>query len=551
MAMYNKFITFLVLTFMVSISFAQQYTPMTAAGYQYKRAKVDSTLHIPSFCGVPTLRNSTAIQGALAMDTCANKLYQWTNAAGWSTISTNAIDSLKRSNDSIFARKSGVWVFQYKDSVGGGGTTPPLQDVLTAGNTYNNGSFTTILSETTDGGDGYNVFNTTFDSKDIRAKLNISNYVNEPYLEFGVFENVASESDNVIIKPSEITFDKVNYVPLHLKVPDNAAQNESSVYFPIADQTNVIDTDTLATLRDIRTNTIDTSNKFVNNIYRTSGVDSIYYKIGSTTYAIKDSAGGGGGGGISHGTATGTDTYAVTISGVASYLDGDAYIIRFINGNTTGCTLNINGIGAVPLYRNNDGALIGGDITSNGDMLCVYDTSIPSFRVIGTSPNSLLGYVTNAESTTITKGQVVYAFGGTGDRMTVKLANNVSDASSAQTVGVVLSTSIGANQKGLIMIQGLLDNLSILPTSTYADGDPLYLGSTAGSITNIKPSAPSHLVYLGNITTASNGSAGRWYVRIQNGYELQELHNVAIASPTNNQVLAYSCLLYTSDAADE
>jgi len=87
MEMCNKFITFLVLTFIVSFSYAQQYTPMTAAGYQYKRAKVDSTLHIPSFCGVPNLRNSTAINGALAMDTCANKLYQWTHAAGWSIIS--------------------------------------------------------------------------------------------------------------------------------------------------------------------------------------------------------------------------------------------------------------------------------------------------------------------------------------------------------------------------------------------------------------------------------------------------------------------------------
>jgi hypothetical protein len=133
----------------------------------------------------------------------------------------------------------------------------------------------------------------------------------------------------------------------------------------------------------------------------------------------------------------------------------------------------------------------------------------------------------------------VYAFGGTGDRLRVKRAFNTSDSTSAQTVGLVLSTSIGVNQKGFIVVSGLLDGLSILPTSTWADGDPVYLGATAGTITNVKPSAPNHLVYIGFVTTASNGSAGRLYVRVQNGYEMDEIHDVAISSPTNGQTLTY------------
>ncbi len=244
-------------------------------------------------------------------------------------------------------------------------------------------------------------------------------------------------------------------------------------------------------------------------------------------------------GGIPKGTASGTDTYTTTISGVTSYNDGDAYLIRFTNGNTTGCTLNINSLGARTLYRNNDGALIGGDIISGAEMLCVYNSTLNGFQTIGTAPNTLLGYVTNDDSVTITKGQVVYAFGGQGDRMTVKLANNTSDATSARTVGVVLSTSIAANQKGLIMMQGLLDGLNILPTATWSDGDPVYLGATAGSITKVKPYAPNHLVYVGIVTTASNGSAGRMYVNIQNGYELDELHNVQAQSPSLNDTLYY------------
>jgi hypothetical protein len=89
------------------------------------------------------------------------------------------------------------------------------------------------------------------------------------------------------------------------------------------------------------------------------------------------------------------------------------------------------------------------------------------------------------------------------------------------------------------MMQGLLDGLNILPTATWNDGDPVFLGDTPGSITKTKPYAPKHLVYLGVVTTANNGSAGRMYVKVQNGYELDELHNVQAQSPNLNDTLYY------------
>jgi hypothetical protein len=248
-------------------------------------------------------------------------------------------------------------------------------------------------------------------------------------------------------------------------------------------------------------------------------------------------------GGIPHGTATATvpDIYTTTITGVTAYNDADAYLIRFTTGNTTVATLNINGLGAIPLYRNNDGELIGGDIIDGAEMLCVYNSTTNRFQVIGTAPNTLLAYVTNADTVAIVKGQPVYAFGGQGDRLTVKRASNLADSTSAQTVGLVLSTSIGVNQKGLIILNGQLDGLGGLkPSAGWADGDAVYLGATPGSITNIKPHAPNHLVYLGFVTTASNGSAGRMYVRVQNGYELDEIHDVKITSVANNDVLKYN-----------
>jgi hypothetical protein len=265
----------------------------------------------------------------------------------------------------------------------------------------------------------------------------------------------------------------------------------------------------------------------------TGTADNTTYLRGDGTWATVS----GGSGSIPHATASGTDTYTATLTGVTAYNDGDAFLIRFTNGNTTGSTLNINSLGAVTLYRNNDGPIIGGDIENGAEMLCIYNSTISGFQLIGTTPNTLISYVTNADSVTITKGQPVYAFGGQGDRLTVKLAYNTTDATSAQTVGIVASTSIAAGQKGFIIVNGLLDGLSILPTSTWADGDPIYLGATAGTITNVKPVAPNHLVYLGFVTTANNGSAGRMYVRVQNGYELNELHDVQVGSYGTKDVL--------------
>jgi hypothetical protein len=262
-------------------------------------------------------------------------------------------------------------------------------------------------------------------------------------------------------------------------------------------------------------------------------------KSGTQTFAMLSDITSGGG--ITKATAAGTDTYTTTITGVTGYVDGDTYLIRFTNGNTTAATLNINTLGAKTLYRNNDGALIGGDIWDGAEMLCIFNSFLNGFQCIGTSPNSLFAYVTNAEtSTAITKGQAVYVFGGQGDRITVKLASNQSDTTSAQTIGIVVTSSIAVNQRGIIIVQGQLDGLSLFPTSTWADGDFVYLGATAGTVTKTKPYAPDHLVYLGYVVKASAGSAGRMYVKVQNGYEMQELHNVSAQNPNDGDLLKYN-----------
>jgi hypothetical protein len=148
---------------------------------------------------------------------------------------------------------------------------------------------------------------------------------------------------------------------------------------------------------------------------------------------------------------------------------------------------------------------------------------------------TLYAYATNDEAVTINKGQPVYMFAAQGDRVSVKLASNSGDATSAKTLGVC-AENIAAGQAGMILCQGVQDGLDL---SAYSPGDTLYVGATAGTLTNVKPYAPNHLVYIGVVERANAGN-GRLYVRVQNGYELDELHNVSAQNPTNGQVLIYN-----------
>jgi len=147
---------------------------------------------------------------------------------------------------------------------------------------------------------------------------------------------------------------------------------------------------------------------------------------------------------------------------------------------------------------------------------------------------TLYAFVHNAEGATINKGQAVYLYQASGNKASIRLAYNTSDAYSAKTLGLAAET-IGASQNGMVICQGVLDGID---TSAYAEGATLYLGATAGSLTSTKPSAPNHLVYIGVVERANAGN-GQIYVRPQNGYELEELHNVQIVTPANGQTILY------------
>jgi hypothetical protein len=145
--------------------------------------------------------------------------------------------------------------------------------------------------------------------------------------------------------------------------------------------------------------------------------------------------------------------------------------------------------------------------------------------------------VVNDDLTTLNAGEVVRISGANGTNLLVKRAQADGDPNSARTIGLV-AESIAVNGAGFITTFGSIRNIN---TNAFNDGDVLYLSPTiAGGITNVKPSAPNHLVLVG-FCQKKSGGAGQIFVEVQNGYELDELHNVQITGTlANNNLLAYN-----------
>ena len=133
---YIKILVIFCLVIFWQVSFGQVYQLMPQYGYQAPRMKFDSTLQIPTVCGVPTLKSVqfASRSGAIAFDSCNNRFYTYNpktltwsqvSGGGGSTDTTSLsnrinlkLDSVKRRSDSVFSYRNGTEVYQFKDSTG-------------------------------------------------------------------------------------------------------------------------------------------------------------------------------------------------------------------------------------------------------------------------------------------------------------------------------------------------------------------------------------------------------------------------------------------------
>lgn len=141
----------------------------------------------------------------------------------------------------------------------------------------------------------------------------------------------------------------------------------------------------------------------------------------------------------------------------------------------------------------------------------------------------------NNSGAAMTDMQVVRITGSQGNNLTASLAQANTEANSATSLAVV-TEPIANNNSGFATRGGLVNQVN---TSAFLQGDALWLSPTvAGGITNVKPTAPNHLVLVG-WCVRSHATVGSIFVHIQNGYELNELHDVLITTPVGGQSLIY------------
>lgn len=250
----------------------------------------------------------------------------------------------------------------------------------------------------------------------------------------------------------------------------------------------------------------------------------LYTKNASGT--VIELAGGGGGSGDVVGPASATDNALARFDGTTGKLIQNGTVTQDDNGTLA----QVNGISLKTSPTSPP--------TTTGSVYWDSGNQSPSVILNANTELQLgqenIALVYNGTGSTIPKGSVVAVSGAQGQRPSVVLADADSEPLSAATLGIT-AEAITNGSEGFVCTFGLVRGIN---TSAFTAGAPIYLSQTAGGITATRPTAPAHTVFLGWIISI-NSSSGELFVNINNGWELDELHNVNISSPTGGQLLAY------------
>lgn len=213
-------------------------------------------------------------------------------------------------------------------------------------------------------------------------------------------------------------------------------------------------------------------------------------------------------------TLTGNGYKVVGINAAGTALEADAHLMN-VDFSTTNTA---SGAVARLTWNDTDGTL---DLGLKGGNVTLQLGQEQVVRVY------------NETATGFTDMQVVRVTGSSGTRLTAELAQANAESTSASTFAVMTEPA-ASHAEGFGTTFGLVRQVN---TSAFAEGATLYLSpSTAGGITTTRPTAPDHTVILG-WCIRSHATQGQIYVNINNGYELDELHNVLITSVAANNML--------------
>jgi hypothetical protein len=218
-----------------------------------------------------------------------------------------------------------------------------------------------------------------------------------------------------------------------------------------------------------------------------------------------------------------------------------------LSGVPTSRTLTINGVTYDLTANRAWSALpVGG---AAGDILAKIDGTDYNATWIPNYTSTVKHYVKLGEN--MTAGTPVYVSGSTGTsgtNMIVSKASNASEATSSKTIGLIATGGV-TNDEVFVVTEGLITGLD---TSTATANDPVWLGVNGALIFGLanKPYAPAHLVFLGIVTRVQQNN-GEIFVKVQNGFELDELHDLSVRNPSDGDMIKYvaSTGLWTKTAA--
>jgi hypothetical protein len=163
--------------------------------------------------------------------------------------------------------------------------------------------------------------------------------------------------------------------------------------------------------------------------------------------------------------------------------------------------------------------------------------------------------VKNQTGATITKGSLVYANGTVGASGRITIDKFIADGSiDAKYLLGITAHDLTDGTDGYVISFGKIRKVN---TDTFAAGAILYPSPTvAGVWTDVEPIAPNIDMPIG-FCINSHVNNGTIAIKVESGYKLHELHDLAITSPVEKASLYYSgglwrdttAALLTSDTA--
>jgi hypothetical protein len=155
--------------------------------------------------------------------------------------------------------------------------------------------------------------------------------------------------------------------------------------------------------------------------------------------------------------------------------------------------------------------------------------------------------VKNQTGSTITKGSIVYANGTVGASGRITIDKFIADGSiDAKYLLGITAHDLSNGEDGYVISFGKIRQVN---TDTFAAGAILYPSPTvAGVWTDVEPVAPNIDMPIG-FCINSHANNGTIAIRVASGYELSELHDVAITSPVDKSSLYYSGGLWRDTTA--